>query len=329
MYNIGIIGEGSWGTALLKILQQNGHFVHWLVREKEMREYITHNYHNPYYSSDVEIYMDQCKMYESVHDLLKECNLIFLVLPSAFTETLLIELTIEEVKDKYFFSATKGILPDSSLTVTQYLQKKLYISDENIGFISGPSHAEEIARERLTYLTIMSKNNELALNVSALMANRYITTKVNSDVLGAEYATAIKNIMAIASGIAHGLGYGDNFIAVLVSNALKEMERFISKLVPYSRNINDYVYLGDLLVTCYSQFSRNRTLGIMLGKGYSVKAAQLEMNMIAEGYFAVKSIIEIAKTFQIEMPICQAVYHILYERYSPSVEMRLLTDKLY
>jgi len=329
MYNIGIIGEGSWGTALLKILQHNGQFVHWLVRNKEIRDYIAHNYHNPEYSSDIEIILEQCKMYESVHDLIKACDLIFLVLPSAYTETLLNELTIDEVKDKYFFSATKGILPESSLTVTQYLQNTLKLSEQTIGFISGPSHAEEIARERLTYLTIMSKNNELALNVSALIANRYIITKVNSDVLGAEYATAIKNIMAIASGIAHGLGYGDNFIAVLVSNAIKEIERFLSELVPHSRNISDYVYLGDLLVTCYSQFSRNRTLGIMLGKGYSVKAAQLEMNMVAEGYFAVKSIVEIAKKHQIEMPICQAVYHILYERYSPSVEMRLLTDKLY
>jgi len=174
----------------------------------------------------------------------------------------------------------------------------------------------------------MSKNNALAQEVAALLSNRYILAKVNSDVLGAEYATALKNVMAIAVGIAHGLGYGDNFIAVLVSNALKEIERFVNTLHPHQRNITDYVYLGDLLVTCYSQYSRNRTLGLMLGKGYSIKAAQLEMNMVAEGYYAVKSIVKIANENKIEMPISQTVYHILYERYSPTIEMRLLTDKL-
>lgn len=325
---IGIIGEGSWGTALLKILQLNGHHVNWLVRDKEMRDYIVQNYHNPNYSSDVEIDLKQCSLFDSIHELMTDSQLIFLVLPSAYTEVVLQELTQAEVSSKYFFSATKGILPESNLTVTQYLQNVLHISDQQLGFVSGPSHAEEIARERLTYLTIISKNTILAQEVAAMLSNRFISTKVNSDMLGAEYATALKNVMAIAAGIAHGLGYGDNFIAVLVSNALNEIERFLNIMVPYKRNIVDYVYLGDLLVTCYSQYSRNRTLGLMLGKGYSIKAAQLEMNMVAEGYFAVQSIIKIAKENNIEMPISQAVYHILHERYSPSVEMRLLTNKL-
>ncbi|HNV94956.1 MAG TPA: NAD(P)H-dependent glycerol-3-phosphate dehydrogenase [Bacteroidales bacterium] len=328
MNKIGIIGEGSWGTALLKILQQNGHFVNWLVRDQEIRSYITKNYHNPNYSSDVEIDMERCALFDSVNDLISACELVFLVLPSAYTEEVLKELSIEEVQKVHFFSATKGILPETNLTVTQYLQSILQVSEQKIGFISGPSHAEEIARERLTYLTVMSKNNALAQEVAALLSNRYILAKVNSDVLGAEYATALKNVMAIAVGIAHGLGYGDNFIAVLVSNALKEIERFVNTLHPHQRNITDYVYLGDLLVTCYSQYSRNRTLGLMLGKGYSIKAAQLEMNMVAEGYYAVKSIVKIANENKIEMPISQTVYHILYERYSPTIEMRLLTDKL-
>jgi len=328
MNKIGIIGEGSWGTALLKILQQNGHFVNWLVRDQEIRSYITKNYHNPNYSSDVEIDMERCALFDSVNDLISACELVFLVLPSAYTEEVLKELSIEEVQKVHFFSATKGILPETNLTVTQYLQSILQVSEQKIGFVSGPSHAEEIARERLTYLTVMSKNNALAQEVAALLSNRYILAKVNSDVLGAEYATALKNVMAIAVGIAHGLGYGDNFIAVLVSNALKEIERFVNTLHPHQRNITDYVYLGDLLVTCYSQYSRNRTLGLMLGKGYSIKAAQLEMNMVAEGYYAVKSIVKIANENKIEMPISQTVYHILYERYSPTIEMRLLTDKL-
>lgn len=328
MNKIGIIGEGSWGTALLKILQLNGYHVNWLIRDKEMKEYIIQNSHNPKYSSNIEININQCTIFNSVHELLVCSQIIFLVLPSAYTEIVLKRIKTAQVNSKYFFSATKGILPESNKTVTQYLQDVLQLSEQQLGFVSGPSHAEEIASERLTYLTVMSKNKNLAQEVATMLSNRFISTKVNTDVLGAEYATSLKNVMAIAAGIAHGLGYGDNFIAVLVSNALNEIERFLNKMVPYKRNIVDYVYLGDLLVTCYSQYSRNRTFGLMLGKGYSIKAAQLEMNMVAEGYFAVKSIIKIAKENNIDMPICQAVYHILYERYSPSVEMRLLTDKL-
>lgn len=328
MQSIGIIGEGSWGTALLKILQHNGHFVNWLVRDKEMGDFIEENFHNPIYLSEVEIETAKCKIYNSVHDFLNNTELMFIVLPSAFAEELMKEIKPEELQNKFVFSATKGILPNSHLTVTQYLNQQLNVPVNNLGFVSGPSHAEEIAMERLTYLTVMSLNQELAIHVSALLSNRFLRAKINSDVVGAEYATAIKNIMAIAAGLTHGLGYGDNFIAVLVANALKEIEQFINKVDPHSREITDYVYMGDLLVTCYSQFSRNRSLGLMLGKGYSIKAAQLEMNMVAEGYYAAKSIMEIAKEKAIDMPICRAVYHILYERYSPSVEIRLLTDKL-
>ncbi|MGQ9846507.1 MAG: NAD(P)H-dependent glycerol-3-phosphate dehydrogenase [Bacteroidales bacterium] len=328
MNKIGIIGEGSWGTALLKILQHNGHFVNWLVRDKEMGDFIEKNFHNPTYLSEVEIEIAKCKIYNSVHDFLNNTELIFMVLPSAFTEELLKEIKPEELQNKFIFSATKGILPNSHLTVTQYLNQHLNVSVNNLGFVSGPSHAEEIAMERLTYLTVMSLNHDLANHVAALLSNRFLKVKINSDVVGAEYATALKNIMAIAVGLTHGLGYGDNFIAVLVANALKEIQQFLNKVAPHSRDITDYVYLGDLLVTCYSQFSRNRSFGLMLGKGYSVKAAQLEMNMVAEGYYAAKSIMEIANEKNIDMPICRAVYRILYERYSPSVEIRLLTNKL-
>lgn len=328
MYSIGIIGEGSWATALLKILQQNGHFVNWLVRDKYIANFILENFHNPTYLSEVEIEIDKCKIYDNVHDFLIHTKLVFMVLPSIYTEELLLQIKHEEVANKYIFSATKGILPNCNLSVTQYLNQQLNVSNQNLGFISGPSHAEEIAMERLTYLTVMSLNQKLANNVLELLSNRFLKVKISTDVLGAEYATALKNIMAIAVGLAHGLGYGDNFIAVLVSNALKEIKLFIDSIDHHPRDITDYVYTGDLLVTSYSQFSRNRTLGVMLGKGYSIKAAQLEMNMVAEGYYASKSIIEIAKEKNIDLPICKAVYHILYERYSPSVEMRLLTDKL-
>lgn len=327
MNSIGIIGEGSWGTALLKILQHNNYHVNWLVRFNEMKESIIQTKHNPSYLSDVEIDLSKVTFFSDINDLLHNSDLIFLVLPAAFTEYLFFEINSSTLKNKFFVSATKGILPESHKTVTQYLHENLEVSMENLGFLSGPSHAEEIALERLTFLTILSENSLLGEKVSSILSNRYISITTNSDVQGAEYATALKNIMAIAAGIIHSLGFGDNFLAVFVTYAVKEIEMFLNSLVPKKRNITDYVYLGDILVTCYSQFSRNRTFGIMLGKGYSVKAAQLEMNMIAEGYYAVKSIIHIAQQKNIEMPICQAVYNILYQRYAPAIEIKLLIDK--
>lgn len=328
MKQIGIIGEGSWATALLKILQQNGNFVQWLIRFDNIRQGILETHHNPEYLSDVEINLEQLKIYTDLNTFLNDTELIFLVLPSAFTETLLFDIQPSLVQQKFFVSATKGILPESHLTVTQYLHQKLNVPLSQLAFISGPSHAEEIAMERLTYLCVMSENKLLSNVIKHLLSNRYIQIYINSDIIGAEFATALKNVMAIAFGIIRSLGFGDNFQAVFITYAIKEIENFINHIAPKNRNINDFVYLGDLLVTCYSQFSRNRTLGIMIGKGYSVKAAQLEMNMIAEGYYAVNSIVKIAQWHNIEMPICQAVYNILYQRYAPSIEIKLLIDKL-
>ncbi len=327
MNSIGIIGEGSWGTALLKVLQNNNHHVHWLVRYNDMRESILQTKHNPSYLSDVEIDLNKVTIYSKIYDLIKNSEILFLVLPAAFTEYMLFEINPELLRNKYFVSATKGILPISQLTVSQYLYQKLEVSMRNIGFLSGPSHAEEVASERLTFLTILAENEVLREKVKSILTNRYIKITKNSDIVGAEFASALKNIMAIAAGIIHSLGYGDNFLAIFVTYALKEIELFISTVVPKKRDIKDYVYLGDVLVTCYSQFSRNRTFGIMIGKGYSVNAAQLEMNMIAEGYYAVKSIINIAQKHNVELQICQAVYNILYLRHSPSLEIKMLIDK--
>lgn len=328
MKRIGIIGEGSWATALLKILQQNGNFVHWLIRFDNIKQSILETHHNPEYLSNVEIDIEQLKIHSDLETFLTETELIFLVLPSAFTEYLLFDIQPSLIQQKFFISATKGILPESHLTVTQYLHQKLNIPHSQLAFISGPSHAEEIAMERLTYLCVMSENKTLCEEIKHLLSNRYMQIYINSDTIGAEYATALKNVMAIAFGIVHSLGFGDNFQAVFITYAIKEIEHFINHVSPKKRNITDFVYLGDLLVTCYSQFSRNRTLGIMIGKGYSVKAAQLEMNMIAEGYYAVNSIVKIAQSHNIDMPISQAVYNILYQRYAPSIEIKLLIDKL-
>jgi glycerol-3-phosphate dehydrogenase (NAD(P)+) len=328
MKNIGIIGEGSWATALVKVLQINGHKVNWLIRFDEIKEGIIQTRHNPSYLSDIELDVEKINFYNQVEKFFYESELIFFVLPAIFTEYFLVDVNKDFLKDKYIISATKGILPQSNLTLTQFFNQKYNIPRHYLGFLSGPSHAEEVAMERLTFLTIMTENNQLSEIIVNLLSNRFIKISINSDIEGAEYATAIKNIIAIAAGIIHSLGFGDNFLSVLVSNGIKEIENFINTIVPNKRNITDFVYLGDLLVTCYSQFSRNRTLGVMLGKGYSLKAAQLEMNMIAEGYYAVKSIMEIARSRNIDMPICQAVYDIIYQRYSPTIEIKLLIDKL-
>jgi glycerol-3-phosphate dehydrogenase (NAD(P)+) len=250
------------------------------------------------------------------------------VLPAAFIEGSFDGLTAEDFKNKYVFSATKGIIPTTHTTVSTFLHERFSIPLSQLGFISGPSHAEEVALERLTYLTVLSSNIEMAEIISGRLKCRFMKLKTSEDLLGAEYVSALKNVMAIASGVCHGLGYGDNFISVLVSNAIREIQNFLEIVVPAKRNLLEYVYLGDLLVTSYSQFSRNRTFGTMIGKGYTVKSAQLEMNMVAEGYYTAKSMMEICQKYNIEMPITRAVYHILYERYSPSIEMKLLTENL-
>ncbi|MEQ1734262.1 MAG: NAD(P)H-dependent glycerol-3-phosphate dehydrogenase, partial [Bacteroidia bacterium] len=198
----------------------------------------------------------------------------------------------------------------------------------NIAVIAGPCHAEEVAMERLSYLTIASQNAVLASNVAQALNCRYINTSINDDIYGTEYSAVLKNIMALASGICHGVGYGDNFQAVLVSNAIQEIKRFVDAVHPINRDINDHAYLGDLLVTAYSQFSRNRTFGAMIGKGYSVKAAQLELNMVAEGYFAVKCIHHINQQHNVYMPITNAVYNILYLNNNVNTEIKQLTELL-
>lgn len=325
---IGIIGEGSWATALVKLIQNNVQSLTWLIRDAELIGFIKENRHNPLYLSDVEIMADNIQFSADVREVVTNSDIIIIALPTAFIESALETITPRDFQNKFVFSAAKGIIPENHLTVCSYLNNVYEVPKTNLGFISGPSHAEEIALERMTFLTVLSENKEIAEYLSGKLRCRFMKIIVSDDITGAEYASALKNVMAIAAGICHGLGYGDNFIAVLVSNAIREIRSFLYKVTTNNRDLLNFVYLGDLLVTCYSQFSRNRTFGTMLGKGYTVKTAQLEMNMIAEGYYTVKSIIEIIKEADIEMPIVQAVYRILYEKYSPSVEMKLLTDKL-
>jgi glycerol-3-phosphate dehydrogenase (NAD(P)+) len=326
--NITVVGGGSWPTALIKVLSNQQTNIYWWLRKQETVDYVKHYHHNPNYLSSVELDMNKITAGADMGEALENADIVVLGVPSAFVKESMHSITAAQLQNKIIFSAIKGIVPEDNLIVGEFLNQKYQVPFDMIGVISGPCHAEEVAMEKLSYLTIASQSIENAKYFASLLNCRYMKTSVSDDIFGTEYAAVLKNVIAIASGICHGLGYGDNFQAVLISNAIQEISRFVDAVHPIGRDINSSAYLGDLLVTAYSQYSRNRTFGNMVGKGYSVKSAQMEMNMIAEGFYAVKCIWEINKQFQVEMPITKAVYHILYEKISPSLEMKLLTDLL-
>lgn len=325
---IAVIGGGSWATALVKVLSNNTDNIWWWVRKNKTAEYIREHRHNPDYITDVEIDTKKVTVTSDVRQAVSGADILILAVPSAFLKDALKPLSSEVLKNKIIVSAIKGIVPDELLIIGEYLNKKWDVSFQNFVVLTGPSHAEEVAIERLSYLTIASQNISVAKKVAALLNCAYIRTTVSDDIYGTEYAAVLKNVVAIACGICHGLGYGDNFQAVLVSNSIQEIKRFVDAVHPITRDIKGSAYLGDLLVTAYSQFSRNRTFGTMVGKGYSVKSAQLEMNMIAEGYYAVKCVHQLNKKLKVKMPVTDAVYNILYEKKSPAKEMKLLTEKI-
>ncbi len=325
--SIGIIGDGSWATAVVKLASNNSDKINWHIREKAMLEHMQKYSRNPSFLSSVKLDQERITLFNDINEVIDNSDIIFLIQPSAFIATTLDNINFDKIKTKHIVSFVKGIIPEKHQIISNYVINKGF--DKNkFAVVGGPCHAEEVALERLSYLTIGSENNKFAKQISNLLSCRYIKTTLSNDIAGIEYAAVVKNIIAIAAGICNSLGYGDNFQAVLIANALKEMTRFIDKMNPIKRNTNHSVYLGDLAVTAYSQFSRNRTFGAMIGKGYSVKSAQLEMNMIAEGYYAVKGIKAIADEKNIDMPITNAVYNILYENISPLIEISLLTDKL-
>jgi glycerol-3-phosphate dehydrogenase (NAD(P)+) len=284
--------------------------------------------HNPNYLQSVEFDLNKINPTTDLASVISESDILIIATPSAFLSSVFHGVTSDNFANKTVFSAVKGIIPDTNSIPADFINEVLGVPHMNIGIICGPCHAEEVALERLSYLTVASPDEDHAEEMSALLNCRYIRTTVSDDLYGTELSAVLKNVYALASGICAGIGYGDNFQAVLVANAIQEIENFIDEVSPIHRDVKTSAYLGDLLVTAYSQFSRNRTFGHMIGKGYSVKSAQLEMNMIAEGYYATKCVKELNKKYEVEMPIVDAVYHILYERISPIVEMRILTDKL-
>ena len=322
---IAMIGSGSWATALAKLFLNNTSTINWFIRKEEDVTYFNTYKTNPRYLSSVEFETEKITFYTSISECVKDSDYLVLAIPSAFLDDSFSLLKNENLKDKVIFSAIKGIVPQHNLIVGEYLNKIYNIPLENIGVISGPCHAEEVALEKLSYLTIACINTANAQVVSDALNCRYLKSTVSDDIYGTEFSAVLKNVIAVAGGICHGLGYGDNFLAVLVSNAIQEIKRFVDAVHPINRDINASAYLGDLLVTAYSQFSRNRMFGTMLGKGYSVKQAQLEMNMIAEGYYAVKCVYEINKKYKVDMPITNAVYNIIYQKKDVRKEIIQLT----
>ena len=322
-----VIGGGSWATAIAKMLCVNLSEISWYMRNETAIEHLRMYKHNPNYLSSVEFDTTKLKLTNDINEAVAYADYIIFAIPSAFLGAELENLTVS-LEDKIIFSAIKGIVPETSLIVGEHFHVKYDIPYYNIGVITGPCHAEEVALERLSYLTIACGDPDKAKVVADNLSGNYIKTKITDDIIGTEYAAMLKNIYAIAAGIAHGLGYGDNFQSVLMSNGIREMKKFIKKVHKMKRNINDSAYLGDLLVTGYSIFSRNRMFGNMIGKGYTVKSAMMEMSMVAEGYYATNSAYKLNQAYGAKTPIIDAVYSILYDGKDAKAVFKKLTDQL-
>ncbi len=323
-----MIGSGSWATALSKLLLNNQETISWYVRDDEMIDQMKKSSHNPYYLPAFKFDPARILFSSDINEIIDSADVLVFCVPSAYflSEAKLIKRSF---KDKFIISAIKGIIPDLNITIAEYFNKNFNIPFSKIGVVSGPCHAEEVAMEKLSYLTLSSKHIEVARSMCDIFACNYIRTLPGTDIYGVEYAAVLKNIYAIAAGMCHSLSYGDNFMAVLITSSFHEMRDFLHASHPDpARRTSTSAYLGDLLVTSYSQFSRNRTFGSMIGKGYSVQSAQVEMNMVAEGYYAAKCIYEINKKYNVDMPIAEAMYRILYEHKYPAYVIKQLSENL-
>jgi glycerol-3-phosphate dehydrogenase (NAD(P)+) len=341
----GIIGSGSWATALAKILTDNNHPINWLVRTEAMAEHISKRKHNPNYLSSVLFNTSLLSLSKDVSEVVQKSDTVIIAVPSAYVIDVLHPLSKKAFAGKQLVSAVKGIIPQDNVLLNDYLQNEFKVDLKNYFTIMGPCHAEEVATEKLSYLTFSGADEEAAAEIASHFKTEYLNTVVNDDVFGVQFAAILKNIYALGAGIAHGLEYGDNFLSVLIANCADEMAGFLRNVgihnievgvhegedpVTHKKKANyaASVYLGDLLVTCYSLYSRNRSFGNMIGKGYPVKTAQLEMNMVAEGYNASKSIYMINKNVKAEMPIAETIYKILWEQLSPAEGFKQIETEL-
>ncbi len=331
----GIIGGGSWATALAKILTDRKHSINWWIRSADIIEHIRQHGYNPNYLSTAKFDTSFLSMSTDVAEVVNKSDVLVIAVPSAYADQSLSTLKAEQWKNKKVVSAIKGLLPGKNILLNYYLQQQFNISLENYFAVLGPCHAEEVAAEKLSYLTFSGTDIQMAEEIASHFNTAYINTIINHDILGVQYAAVLKNIYALGAGIAHGLNYGDNFLSVYIANAADEMAGFLKKFGVEHITVGEHegedpvthrktpnyaasVYLGDLLVTCYSLFSRNRTFGNMIGKGYSVKTAQLEMNMVAEGYNAAKCIYVINKEIKATIPIAETIFKILWESVKPA-----------
>jgi len=323
---IAVLGGGSWATAIAKIMLDSTDHLNWYLRRDDRISDFKRLGHNPAYLQSVHFDINKISFSSDINEIVENSDTLIFVTPSPYVKSHLKKLKTH-IRDKFIVTAIKGIIPDENLVVSEYFHQVYGVPEENLAVIAGPSHAEEVALERLCYLTVGCKDEEKATCLANFISSPYVKTSVNLDLFGIEFAAVLKNVYAICAGICNGMGMGDNFQAVLISNAVQEMERFVNTVSPMeNRKIISSAYLGDLLVTGYSNFSRNRVFGTMIGKGYSVKTAQIEMEMIAEGYYGTKCMKEINKHYHVNMPILDAVYNILYEHISPQIEIKLLTD---
>lgn len=324
---VGVVGSGSFGTAITKILCENMKNVNWWVRSPYVKGYLQKEQRNPNYLSSVEFDINILNTTNDINELIENSDIIIFVTPSIYLLDSLAELKIP-LKGKTIVTAIKGLIPQESKIIGEYFHDTHGIPYEDIGVIAGPCHAEEIALERLSYLTVAFQDQEKAELLANLLRCDFVNVTLSNDIIGTEHAAVLKNVYAISAGMAHGLGYGDNFIALLLSNAIREMEKYLEIVSPVERNINDSVYLGDLLVTGYSYFSRNRMFGNMIGKGYTVKSALMEMNQVPEGYYATNGIFNIASEYKIDLPILKTVHKIIYKGKSAPKSFKKLTKKL-
>lgn len=330
MADISVVGGGSWATALTKILSDNGYQVHWWMRDEVNINFIREKGHNRNYLRAASLNLDHIRLNSNLSECILDSEIVFMAVPAAFLHKALSPLDPDALQAKKIVSAIKGIDPGSRKIISDYFRDIHGVPEANIAAIAGPCHAEEVAEELSSYLTLASADEGLAQTLAEALRRPHIFTSTSPDITGIEYAAVMKNIYAIAAGIAAGLREGDNFQSVLVSAAAREMRAFLQAADPRpERDICHSAYLGDLLVTCYSKHSRNRTFGNMIGYGYSVRAAQLEMNMVAEGYYAAKNIWQFCHEKQLDVPLAEAVYRILYERYAPRMEFDLMRPRLY
>lgn len=324
---IAVLGGGSWATAIVKILLENVDGLNWYLRKKGNIQYIKTHHHNPNYLSSINLDVDKLSLFDDINETVAQSGILIFAIPAPFLKEATEKLNVD-ITNKIVVSAIKGIIPEDNLIIGDFFNQKYNLPLNNFVVLTGPCHSEEVALERLSYLTIASQDLQHAKIIAEFIQTFYIKTILSDDIYGTQYATILKNIFAIVAGVCHGLRYGDNFFAVLISNAIQEIKRIVDAVHPITRDIKSSAYLGDLLVTAYSQFSRNRTFGTMIGKGYSVKSAILEMSMVAEGYYATKCITEMNKTYKLNLPITEAAYNILYENISPAVEIKLLSKNL-